>query len=444
MGCAARTQAPPDTGKARHLAPGAAGYGQKPSVVLLTGRSRVGLCLIVAFGGLWVAWGVTRPGGDFVFLMFEDGATVITAGLAACLICLSAGRSTGRARVGLFFIGAGIGCWAVGEIGWMLYDMSGAQPFPSILDVIYLAGYVPLGAGAVLIASPDRSLARARTALDGLALVLTATAAVWHLVLQPTYSDSGSTLAAKAVGGAYPMLDLVVLFALMLAVTRYSSRAGGTAVRVLCLGLALNVVSDVSFAFVGLHAWTTLGEWLNAGWVFGYLLIGLAAVLQLERPLEQTGVRNRPPPPAAWRQAAPLALLLTFVAFASIRPDDLRNDVPFTAMLVLAAVAIAIRQFVVVQDNVRLNDALAEASRTLEIRVHERTQELACLVSILEATPDFVVTTDLEAQTLYLNSAARGLFGVAVDTEGIALTRLDLYAKTPAWVADLILSLIHI
>jgi diguanylate cyclase (GGDEF)-like protein/PAS domain S-box-containing protein len=401
-------------------------------------RARLGLGLIIAFAALWGAWSTTRPGGDFAFLMFQDWATVGTAVLAAILICLGARKSSARVRVGLLLIGAGIACWAFGEVGWARSDIYGEKPFPSLLDVMYLAGYVPLTAGAVLIASPDRSLARTRTALDGMALVLSMTAFVWHLVLEPIYTDSESTLVAKAVAGAYPVLDLVVLFALLIAVVRYSNRGGAAMVGVLSLGIALNVASDIAFAFVSLHAWDTVGEWLNAGWVFGYLFMALAAVLQLEKPLEQPAADDRANLPAAWRQAAPLTLILGFVGFVAVRPDALSGDLPFLVMLALAALAITARQFVVVQDNVRLNGALADSGRMLETRVQERTHELARLVSILEATPDVVVTADLQGTPSYVNRSGRILFGLPVDSGAIATSGLNLFDHIPAWVSDLI------
>lgn len=401
-------------------------------------RSRLGLGLIVAFAGIWAAWSVTRPGGDFAYLMFQDWATVGAAVLAAVLFGLGARKSRARIRIGWLLIGLGIGCWAVGEIGWAWFDIYGQKPFPSLLDVMYLAGYVPLAAGAVLIASPDRSLARTRTALDGTALVLSLTAFVWHLVLRPTYTDSESTLVAKAIGGTYPVLDLVVLFVLLIAVVRYSNRSGATMVRLLSLGIALNVASDIAFAFVSLHSWDTVGQWLNAGWVFGYLFMALAAVLQLEQPLERAAADDRANLAAAWRQAAPLTLLLALLSFAAVRPDALSGDLPFLVMLVLAAVAITARQFVVVQDNVRLNRALADSGRMLESRVRERTHELARLVSILEATPDVVVTTDLQGTPSYVNRSGRILFGLSMDAEAIAASHLNLFDHVPAWVTDLI------
>jgi len=400
-------------------------------------RSSRGLGLIVAFAALWAAWRTIQPGGDFAFLMFQDWATALAATIATLLLAFGARKGAGPTRAGWLLMAIGTGMWAVGEIGWSLYDLRGVAPFPSILDVAYLAGYVPLTIGVVLIASPDRSLARTRTVLDGLALVLSATAFMWLLVLEPTYADSESTFAAKAIGGAYPILDLVVLFAVLVAVVRFAHGSGAMVIRSLCVGVGLTVLADTGFAYVSLHEWHTVGEWLSAGWVFGYLFIALAALLQMDHPIQRAAQGDRATVSAAWRQAGPLTMLLGFLAFWMFGSGSMTGDLPFMVMIALAALLITARQFVVLQDNVQLNGALSDAGRALEKRVQERTQELSRLVSILEATPDVVVTADIEGTPFYVNRAGRKLLHPPTDGNATEQADINFLNSMPAWVVEL-------
>jgi len=62
-------------------------------------------------------------------------------------------------------------------------------------------------------------------------------------------------------------------------------------------------------------------------------------------------------------------------------------------------------------------------------------EERAKLISILEATLDFVATADLDERVHYLNSSARKVFGLGLDRD---VTDLHLSNFHPAWAYDLL------
>src|SRR5688500_12542498 len=53
-------------------------------------------------------------------------------------------------------LGAGMGCWAAGDIVWYWLDVRGEAPYPSAADPLYLIGYLLLGAGLLGIAMAGR------------------------------------------------------------------------------------------------------------------------------------------------------------------------------------------------------------------------------------------------------------------------------------------------
>ena len=108
-----------------------------------------------------------------------------------------------------------------------------------------------------------------------------------------------------------------------------------------------------------------------------------------------------------------------------------------TTALAIAGVAVGavlVRYAIVLKDNSTLNRELVLAEQALEVKVGERTAELSRLVSILEATTDFVGTFDRAGNIQYLNRAGRAILHLG---EGeLASKRLpDLF---PPWACTLV------
>jgi diguanylate cyclase (GGDEF)-like protein/PAS domain S-box-containing protein len=78
---------------------------------------------------------------------------------------------------------------------------------------------------------------------------------------------------------------------------------------------------------------------------------------------------------------------------------------------------------------------------TIARDITERKQferRLMELVSILEATPDWVVTTDVEGTLSYANRAARTFLGVPASAGADALVGVSVLGSMPAWAVDLL------
>ena len=292
-------------------------------------------------------------------------------------------------------------------------------------------------AGVVLLSSPERSLARARTALDAVAIVFAASAIVWHAILLPTYSDSEATALEKVIGGSYPLGDLLLFFGLAIALAHNRRERAGAVMAVLTAGLGLFLLSDLGYAYLGLSGAYSAGSPVDLGWTFGYLLMGYSAALHAEWRPDYAVPRDDLRPPAAWRQAVPLGLAaLMFGQLILIGSRaSLLEDIPSLILVGIVLVAVLARQAVVLYDNAGLNGALVAAGKMLETKVRERTQELSRLVSILEATTDLVGTLDIEGSPLYLNRAGRRMLGIGENEELTGWNVLDLY---PAWAGPTI------
>ena len=362
--------------RTRLLALSGDGYPRRTRLVLgLSSWQALLAGLMVVYTVIAALMILVFPLGEKATLTVSDLAAAVAATAAAVFAGLASVRSTGRMRLSWFLIGAGLAAWAAAEVIWSTCEVILGQevPFPSIADIWYLGAVPPLLAGVVLLGSASRILARARTALDGIALVLAVSALVWRLVLLPTYSDSEATLIEKAVGGAYPLTDLVLFFGLVVALSHNRGGRAGLALWLFSAGMGIFLLGDIAFAYLSLSDSYATGSIIDVGWISGYLLMGYSAALcagsQTEVAASQEGESGVSP---AWRQAIPLALPVIVIAQLLI--------VGFDSVLVilggLVFSLVLVRQWVVLTDNVRLNQKLVEARNELEGRIEQRTLEL--------------------------------------------------------------------
>jgi signal transduction histidine kinase/CheY-like chemotaxis protein len=94
---------------------------------------------------------------------------------------------------------------------WYLLVRQSPRPFPSIADALYVAD-LPIFAWAILLfiraQSPGRDMA---SLIDGAIVATTCGLLSWIYVIQPTVVASDAPFLHKAIGMAYPVLDVLIL-----------------------------------------------------------------------------------------------------------------------------------------------------------------------------------------------------------------------------------------
>jgi diguanylate cyclase (GGDEF)-like protein/PAS domain S-box-containing protein len=400
---------------------------------------------MLAYAAVLVIGRRLLPLDSFQLLAYDD-FTQAGAPLIASLCCAYAGRhSEGRIRWAWWFLAAACASWAFGDLAWTTYEilLRRTTPFPSLSDAGYL-GMLPLMLiGLILLAPSNRALLRARTGLDGLSTVIAAACTVWIVALRDIYAASDTTHLEKAIGGAYPLGDLVLFFGMFIALHRQRSQRATVVLATFSAGLALFMLSDIGFAHATLNDTYVAGGVVDFGWPFGFLLMAYAATLHIAwRPnyrLDETVRRS-----VAWQQAMPLCLIV--LAFIELEVSDRLGGADLPTVLMAGAVigAGVVRQALVLRDNARLNADLADAGELLEARVRDRTQELRRalderlkadaardrLAFTLEATPDFVATADMSGRLLYLNRSARTFLGYTADQDVSDRQLVDWYPRS--------------
>ena len=228
----------------------------------------------------FVAWIELQVGGERATIAVDDIGEAVAAFAAALCCGWAAMRNGGRQRIGWGLLAASAATWAAGEVVWSVYEVGlGVEvPFPSAADAGFL-GAIPLAAVGILafFTTPRGTSTRFRLWLDG-AIVFTALLFVgWVAGLDVVYEAPDTSALDRAIQMAYPISDILIGTIVVLAIRRATGEAQG---RLLLLlgGLGANALADSAFAYLNAQgAYGPIGSVLDAGWVAGYLMIGLAA-----------------------------------------------------------------------------------------------------------------------------------------------------------------------
>ena len=204
---------------------------------------------------------------------------------AVLYIVVSASAALAVAAGALGYRPAGVGAWwllAVGQglflLGDVLFSVNELvlhiEPFPSLADILYLAGY-PVMAGGLALLLRRRSTRRDRPALLDAAIIATGFGLItWVLVMVPYFRDPELTLLERVASLAYPVGDILLL-ALAAALAIAAGRRP-VAFWLLIGNLVVTLVVDTAFAVLALRGADT--RITDVGYAIGYGLLGAAAL----------------------------------------------------------------------------------------------------------------------------------------------------------------------
>ncbi|HEY1421251.1 MAG TPA: hypothetical protein VGG90_11170 [Candidatus Dormibacteraeota bacterium] len=238
----------------------------------------------------------------------DDFGEAAAAAIASAACAWAAYRATGRNRLGWALLGISAGLWSAGEIVWSVYEviLGVPTPYPSFADVGFLAA-VPFAIGGIRAFWSDARATSAgwRVWFDGLIVAIALTSTAWGFGLRTVYQSSSST---KLLDLAYPVGDILVGTVLILAIRRASGQQKGR-MALLLIGIASYSISDSAFAFLTAQgAFGSVGNVIDTGWFFGFLLIALAAIYP-DAPMKAASKKQAPLD--LWQLALPWMTLLT-------------------------------------------------------------------------------------------------------------------------------------
>jgi len=141
--------------------------------------------------------------------------------------------------------------WSLGEVTWSFYALFlGVEiPFPSIADVFWLVGYPLVLAGMVSFLLHFRFAITGKSLMMavGVSTVVTGLVAVFLII--PVTSIS-SDLVSNAVGIAYPIMDIVLLYATIVGILLFRRGRLAHGWYWLAVGVILYSFADILFSYL--------------------------------------------------------------------------------------------------------------------------------------------------------------------------------------------------
>ena len=215
-----------------------------------------------------------------------DGLAVLVDLMAALALFYAARRSAvcGRqVQLAWTVLTIGLIIHTLGDILWMITEVVMHQePLFSLADGPFLAQYPIFIIGILLLPSISlTSNERLKVMLDEGIVVTASVMIFWVLLIAPTIvSNAGTDIGIQILSVAYPVMDLMLLFALIeLLFRRIESRRLGS-IMLLIIGTSVMIGTDFLYTSQSLQNIYDSGGLLDTGWIVAYSAVGLAGVLQ--------------------------------------------------------------------------------------------------------------------------------------------------------------------
>ena len=220
----------------------------------------------------------------------NDAAAVLVDLLASFSLFYAAQRSANCGKhVALAWtvLALGLLTHTMGDIIWTITEVVYHQaPFPSLADGWFLAQYPILAIGIFLL--PRISLTsseKLKVLLDMGVVAIASVILFWFLLIDPIIeSIAGSDAYTLTLTVAYPVMDMLLLFALVELLFRRTKHMQLGPILLLATGTAVMIGTDLIFFGQSLQNTYDSGGLLDTGWIVAYSLVGLAGILHANSP----------------------------------------------------------------------------------------------------------------------------------------------------------------
>ena len=258
----------------------------------------------LALGALALGVHTAMETGSLAQSWFYDvvGASAVVAAVVGIV------RNAPDRRLPWILMAAGQALFVSGDILWNWYDMLGESPFPSLADVLYLAGYPFLAAGLFLLIR-RRIGGGDRGGLLDAAILTTACAILsWTFIIQPQMAGTDLDPLTVGITLAYPVMDLLLIGVAVGLLTTPGART--TSFRLLGLSLLAVVVADHVYAVQVLQSSYVAGGLIDTIYLIGYLTFGASVLHPSMRHLTE-------PHPVAVTWLGPVRMVCLAIAMVT-------------------------------------------------------------------------------------------------------------------------------
>ncbi|RQW79994.1 MAG: PAS domain S-box protein [Methanothrix sp.] len=202
--------------------------------------------------------------------------------LAALSLMNAALHSEGESRRAWTILALAMYFNTMGEAAWAFVEIIMRQnPFPSIADIGYLLFYPLFAAGILLLPDvPSDPRERAKTILDTAIMLIAATLVSWVFLIAPIVASTEVIGLGSVVSVAYPVMDLILFFALVGLLFRNLESHRRAPILLLASSMVALLIADAIYNIQTEQGTYVSGGLLDAAWLVGYLLMGLAGIME--------------------------------------------------------------------------------------------------------------------------------------------------------------------
>ncbi len=173
--------------------------------------------------------------------------------------------------------------WTAGETIYVYNELVLHEvPWPSLSDIFFLIAYPLFLLGILLLPSIKfTSTERLKMTLDTAIMLIASTLIFWSFIIAPTIEqNAGTDMLTLVLSTAYPVMDLVLLFALTELLLSRIHMPGLNPLLFLAGGVIGLIIADTLFFRQTVEGTYLAGGIVDACYPPSYILIGLAGIAQ--------------------------------------------------------------------------------------------------------------------------------------------------------------------
>lgn len=295
-----------------------------------------GLVILTALEAAYELGWIGGPSGLYR-LWFHD----IVLAAAAALMLVRAHFEPIARRAWLAF-GAATAVWCLGSVLWSIaYGGQTHPPYPTFADGFWLLWYPLMVAGIAFLIRVRVQGFELHRWMDGIAVTLIVLAAGFAFIVQPVAEESSQTWAATVVDFSYPVLDVLLIGAVLGVYGLLGWRPDGMWI-LIGAGILVMTIADAAFAVQEARGVAGSGRY-DYVWTVGALLLAYAAWVR--PPIDDQTGRTQ----VTGMRAIALALIAQALAigiqvYATFREVARSERVVTVIVLIVASVQIILNR----------------------------------------------------------------------------------------------------
>ncbi len=340
----------------------------------------------------------------------------------------------------------------IGEITVLTLTIQlGAVPFPSLADAFFLVFYPLFLLGILLLpAQRLKALAWVKMGLDMSVVLLSSVLVLWIYWIGPLVADiSDERITVQLLSLAYPVGNLILLWALLMLLYRPSAGEKRGPLRLLACGITMQIVIACLYGRHSMLSTTVSSDWVIFSWLLANLIFGIAGIWQATSVEPTRGVVPMASAAAAqtklntWVTYLPYGcVIIAFVIFRQTHNQGAPAGAEWLTWSVgLIIGLVLVRQLLTLQENSRLFTQLQQKGFALSQTNQELRETQAMLIHAekMNALGQMVagVAHELNNPVAFVNSNIHGLKQMVTsmmtaytDLEQLALATGTLETKT--------------